>query len=133
MEKNYSFKAGFGEAEILALRQGVSRQLQEAGLESRKTYALVNLLDEFCCNIMEHSSAHWAEVRVEPGQEAVKVVVRDDGGAFDPVKAIQGLGRDQPGQVTDRRLGLYMIGQLSKDLHYRRDGEVNHFEFSLKR
>lgn len=131
--KTYKFKAGFGEAELLKLRESVARQMHDAGVQGDSSYAFINVLDEFCCNMMEHALANWIEIKVEPRQDSIAAVLRDDGTAFDPTAAINHVDPEQPANVTERRLGLYMIGLLAKDLRYKREGDVNHLEFSLKR
>jgi anti-sigma regulatory factor (Ser/Thr protein kinase) len=131
--KTYRFKAGFGEAEVLHMRESLAMQMQEAGVLRDSGYALVNVLDEFCCNMMEHSDASWIEIMVDPRPTGITAMLRDDGQPFDPTLAIGSMDPEQPAHVTDRRLGLYMIGLLAKDLKYSRLGNVNQLEFSLKR
>ena len=132
LSKTYRFKMGFGEAEVLALRAQVSEQMRQAGVGSDHAYALINVLDEFCCNMMEHSGASWVEIVVSPRDSGVSAHLRDDGEAFDPTAAIKNVSPDQPQNVIDRRLGLYMISLLAKDLTYHREGDVNHLEFSMR-
>jgi anti-sigma regulatory factor (Ser/Thr protein kinase) len=131
--KTYHFKAGFGEAEVLRMRESVAHQMHDAGIGGDSSYALINVLDEFCCNMMEYSAASWVEIVVEPGQDSINAILRDNGSAFDPAEAIRNVSPDHPAHVTDRRLGLYMVGLLAKNISYHRDGDVNHLEFSLKR
>ena len=130
--KTYRFEAGFGQDQVLQLREDVARQMHLAGVSGERSYALINVLDEFCCNMMEHSAAHWVEIEVDPDAPGGHAKLRDDGVAFDPVKAIREVDPDSPSKATDRRLGLYMIGMLTSDLRYRREGGVNHLEFSLR-
>ena len=129
----YRFEAGFGEAEILGLRESVAKQMHEAGVSGNSSYALINVLDEFCCNLMEYASASWVEIRVDPGASSISATLSDDGKPFDPSEAIKRLDPRQPANVTDRRLGLFMIGHVAQGLNYRREGNVNHLEFSVKR
>jgi anti-sigma regulatory factor (Ser/Thr protein kinase) len=132
-QATYRFEAGFGEAEILGMRESVARQMHEAGVSGNSSYALINVLDEFCCNLMEYAQASWVEIKVDPGASSISASLSDDGTPFDPTEAIKRQDPGQPSTVTDRRLGLFMIGQIAKDLKYRREGSVNHLEFSLKR
>src|SRR5437879_4906672 len=111
--KIYKFKAGFGEAEVMALRDGVAVQMREAGIGSGSAYALTNILDEFCCNMMEHAQASWVEIEVEPRPHEIVAALRDDGVAFDPTAAISQIDPEQLANVAERRLGLYMIGVMA--------------------
>ncbi len=132
--KTYYFKAGFGEAEVLAMREAVTAQVVESGVTEDTGYAFVNVLDEFCCNIMEHGRAEWLEMTVEPGEQRIYAVLRDNGVEFDPVQAIKELESDQPARVTERHLGLYMAGMLARDLRYEREKDgVNRLVFSMPR
>jgi anti-sigma regulatory factor (Ser/Thr protein kinase) len=130
--KTYRFEAGFGREEVLQLREDVAKQMHQAGVSGERSYALINVLDEFCCNMMEHSAAHWVEIAVEASKDDIHARLRDDGVAFDPVSAIREVDPSSPAKATERRLGLYMIGMLAKDLSYKREAGVNHLEFSLR-
>ena len=107
--KTYRFDAGFGPAEVSKMREDVARQLHEAAVPGDASYALINVLDEFCCNMMEHAHANWVEIQVQPRAQALHAVLKDDGAEFDPVEAIRNVDPQQPAPVTERRLGLYMI------------------------
>jgi len=131
--QTYRFQAGFGEAEVVRMREGVARQMHEAGVPGSSSYALINVLDEFCCNLMEHASANWVEIEVEPGAETIHAILKDDGKPFDPTEAIKNIDPELPSTATDRKLGLYMIGLMASKLEYRRDAGINQLEFSMKR
>lgn len=131
--KTYQFKAGFGEPEILKMREGVARQMHEAGISGPSSYTLINVLDEFCCNIMEYGASHWLEISVEPGPKDIHAILKDDGVAFDPTENIRQMDPEQPAKTSERRLGLYMVALLASDVQYQREGGINHLEFRVRR
>jgi anti-sigma regulatory factor (Ser/Thr protein kinase) len=131
--KTFRFNAGFGQDDVLAMRRDLAKQLHEEGVSGDAAYALINVLDEFCCNMMEHAQVTWAEVKVMPDAESLRASIQDDGVEFDPVKAVREVDPESPASVSDRKLGLYLIGLLAKDLVYQRQGNINFLEFSMKR
>ena len=128
------FGAEFGQAQVERLRERVAGTLEMGGITGPSAYVLVTVVDELVCNVLEHGHASWVELEMHPGEKAVKLVVRDDGEEFDPVKAIR---EKSPASAleneSERSLGLYMVSQLADSCDYRRlDGKVNELSFNME-
>jgi anti-sigma regulatory factor (Ser/Thr protein kinase) len=128
------FPAVFDAATVDQIRQSVNLSLAQAGIFDPFAYSLVTVADEICCNVLEHGGAAWVEVDVQPGPELVRIVVKDDGREFDPMAGAEAAKNLDDRTAVVRKLGLYMVGQLSHYCHYRRvDGLQNELTFEIKR
>ena len=133
MGQLYELRFPVKEQDIVGLRDRVSRQLHDAGVGGDTAYALVNVVDEICCNMMEYSEASWMKLEVDASDSKIHTLLQDNGVEFDPITAIQNTDPNQPATVTERRLGLYMVGIMARDLLYRREDGINCFSFTMKR
>lgn len=128
------FESAFGPEAVDQLRDWLAHELRVAGVSSDLAYSVLTLADEVCCNVLEHSDAHWLELGLEAGgaNGAIGLQVRDDGSPFDPTRALPPAEGAvvQPGQ--DRKLGLYMMSRLGEHLKYRREGGVNELRLTLR-
>jgi anti-sigma regulatory factor (Ser/Thr protein kinase) len=103
--------------------------LEGQGFPADTSYRVVTVVDELFCNTMEYSGAHYTAIQAETQGQDIALSFRDDGIAFDPFEAGQ---RDYAlylSSDTDRRLGLYLINRLARELHYQRLGPENVVDF----
>ena len=129
------FSASFGPEEVTRLREKVAACLDLAGVGGTEAFELVTLCDELTCNVLEHSGAAWVELEIRPEGNEVIIMVRDNGHAFDPVKALTTGLENATDHEGDRHLGLFMVKKMAKSTTYKRRGEINDFElrFELKK
>ena len=134
MSGPYRVKASFDTQTMDGLLARASAGLAEAGISGSYTYDYLTVVDELCCNVLEHSQASYVEIDIQAMPEIVRIIVRDDGQAFDPT-AREGILPDGLLKVpTLRRLGLYMVGQLSERCHYcRLDDGRNELTVEIKK
>jgi anti-sigma regulatory factor (Ser/Thr protein kinase) len=116
------------------MRLLVNRLFSGAGGGNKIAYSLLTVLDELCCNMMEHSHASWIEIELRPDNEKVQVILRDDGVPFDPTEQARTTDYEAYLQTeTNRQLGLYMVQELTELFHYQRlDDKVNEVTFVMK-
>lgn len=130
----HRLRGPLGEPEIQDLRHRFGQWLEALGAPRDDVYAAVGVLDEFACNLMEHSGAGWIELKAYNLDGRIHVALRDNGKSFDPTALIKKDYSDYLKSDTDRKLGLFMVGRLTDDLRYEReepDG-VNCLTYMLK-
>jgi hypothetical protein len=93
---------------------------------------VATVVDELFCNTMEYSGAGWTEVGAEISGTDVALSLRDDGVAFDPFEAGQKDYSLYLASDTDRRLGLYLVTRLARQVDYRREDGVNEVRFVVE-
>ena len=121
-----------------ALVDRVHGYVQGSGLQVPMSAALrpivALVVEEVCTNIMEHSSATWLELSLAMLHGRVWVQVTDDGEPFNTQDAILTREGMSLQDVHERRLGLYMVKQLSSVVRYGRDPlGFNRVEFEIDR
>ena len=112
------FQAEFKAALVDRVREGVAKDLENVGTPESLRYSLVTAVDELCCNVLEHAGANWVELETALEADWLKIIMRDDGVAFDPTQA-QDPAFDLQ-KVSERHLGIYMVGRLTDRFHYQR-------------
>jgi anti-sigma regulatory factor (Ser/Thr protein kinase) len=118
-----SFPRGVGAQDVQQIRHAVQEEASARGLGPQHGFMLLFVVDELCCNVMEHSRAAWAELKVEANPTGFRLVLTDDGVPFDLAGQVRSAsGQDLKGE-DDRRLGLNLIGRLVDDLKYDRTPE----------
>jgi anti-sigma regulatory factor (Ser/Thr protein kinase) len=118
-----SFPGGLGAQDVQQIRHAVQEEASARGLGPQHGFMLLFVVDELCCNVMEHSRAAWAELKVEANPTGFRLVLTDDGVPFDLAGQVRSAsGKDLKGE-DDRRLGLNLIGRLVDDLKYDRTPE----------
>ena len=123
------FEAPLEKAQVERLRREMMRWLQEVGFPEDTAYRVTTVVDELFCNAMEYSGAHWVQIGAAQRGEDVAVFLRDDGVPFDPWVAG---GKDYSLYLdsdTDRRLGLYLVTRLAREVTYQRKEGVNAVRF----
>lgn len=118
-----NFPQGLGANDVKVIRQQVQSEATSKGLGPQQGFMLLFVVDEVVCNVMEHSRAAWAELKVEANSAGFRLQMTDDGVPFDLAGQVKStVGQDLKGQ-DDRRLGLNLIGRLVDDLRYDRTPE----------
>lgn len=112
------FQADFKAALVDRLREGVTKDLGVLGAEPALVFSLVTVMDELCCNVLEHSQASWVELESAAEEGGISLVLRDDGISFDPSRGLVDVLDIE--QVKDRHLGLYMVGKMTDGFKYAR-------------
>ena len=106
-------------AAIRALRAANQEIAEVVGMRQEDAWTLIFVADELASNVVDHAGATWLEYRLEPGGRSPRMVIRDNGEAFDPTDPLQ----VEP--TSDRGLGLTMLMAMIRLMRYRRDGDVN--------
>lgn len=106
------------------LSRFAAEAMAESGLDEATNHAAIAVAEELFANVLEHSHAEWMEVELVAQDGAARVILRDNGKAFDPTAAIRKMAHgfvleDQ----GERNLGLYIVHQLTREIGYLRDAE----------
>ena len=113
--------AGFTGEHMDKVNEAVLEHLARAGIEGPSAYVMQTVVDELLCNVLEHGSALWIEMELRPEGRKVRLVMRDNGPAFDPMPAICSSLPQQEGEApAPRNMGLFMVGQLAREWVYHR-------------
>lgn len=93
-----------------------------AGFDERETYHIELACDEACTNVIEHGyqGENVGEISVEwqRGDHDFRIVIEDEGAAFDPLSAITTLpSADKP---SIGGLGMHFMRTLMDDVSYER-------------
>jgi nitrate/nitrite-specific signal transduction histidine kinase len=123
------FLSVFGQAEVDRLREKMGSSFELIGVRAAQVHQLVSVADELICNILEHSKASWVEVGMAMNGLDVRMVLRDDGEAFDTAESIQDSSLER--SFDDRHLGHYMVRQMASRVLYGREGGVNRLELEI--
>ena len=84
------------------------------------------LMDEVVSNIVRCSGASGFTVRLDEGQDGLRMTFVDDGAPFDPTK--DSAAPDITAAAADRGiggLGIFMVKKMSKSVTYERQGGKN--------
>lgn len=109
-----------------------SERLAEFGrshaLAPRVMFALDHALNEHLQNVVDHSKARIASLRLQVRDGAVHVTVVDDGENFDPLDAAAPDLEGDPDGRPIGGLGVHMMRKLTDRLVYRRTPAGNELE-----
>lgn len=123
-----AFPHGIGADDVQSIRTKVQEEGRRLGLPPQSGFILLFVVDELCCNVMEHSKAAWTEIEIFADQKGFRFVLKDDGIPFNiqaEVKAVAGKALQD--QMDDRHVGLSLIGRLVDRLEYQRTPEGLNF------
>lgn len=123
------FDAPLDQRQVFKLRADLMVWLEGQGFPADTSYRVVTVVDELFCNTMEYAGAHYAKVQADTRGPDIALRFLDDGVAFDPFEAGKKDYSLYLASETDRRLGLYLINRLARDLKYQRLGPENVVEF----
>ena len=99
------FGTDFRPENVDRLCEKVGECLDRGGIIGITAFLLLNLRDEFACNILEHSKATWVELEMHPVEKQVRLILRDDGQPFDPGATMRD-GSELEAVTAGRSLGL---------------------------
>jgi anti-sigma regulatory factor (Ser/Thr protein kinase) len=126
------FDAPLTQRQVELLRQQLTAWLQGHAFPADTAYKVTTVVDELFCNTMEYSGADWCQVGAEIQGTDVAITLRDNGVAFDPFEAGKKDYSLYLASDTDRRLGLYLVSRLARQVDYRRDDGINEVRFLVE-
>jgi len=126
------FEAPLRKVQVEQLRRELLAWLEANAFPADTSYRVATVVDELFCNTMEYSGAAWTEVGAETSGTDVALSLRDDGVAFDPFEAGQKDYSLYLASDTDRRLGLYLVARLARQVDYRRGDGINEVRFVVE-
>jgi serine/threonine-protein kinase RsbW len=111
----------------------------DAGLDKKRIYRLRLAVDEIATNSVVHGYDEAGlkgelNIRVEIDEQALKIILEDEGNPFDPRQAPPPDHKDLP--VEERPiggLGIYLTLQGVDEFLYERDGKWNRNIFMMNR
>jgi len=111
---------------IPALLDGLEAFAGRAGLSPRAAQSLALVVEELAANVAMHA-AGARHLRVEAHREgdSIRLLVEDDGPAFDPLLAA---APDLDAPVGEREvggLGVHFVRKLTREAGYERRGGLN--------
>lgn len=116
-------------SELARLAAGVAHFCAANSLDDEAEFQLNLVLEELFVNTLRHGGcegvANAAHVRLRCEADGVEVEFRDRGRPFDPTTAP---GANIQAPLEERRgggLGIHLVREIMRDLHYERDGEWN--------
>jgi anti-sigma regulatory factor (Ser/Thr protein kinase) len=118
--------------QVVELRRELLAWLAAHAFPADTAYRVATVVDELFCNTMEYSGADWTEVGAEISGTDVSLSLRDNGVAFDPFEAGQKDYSVYLASDTDRRLGLYLVTRLARQVDYRREDGINEVRFVVE-
>jgi len=95
-----------------------------AGMQARVLKKTEMAIEELVVNIVNYSEAEWMEIELK-AEKALYVMLRDNGGMFDPTKQAE---VDTEAVTAERQiggLGISLVRQIADDLTYRRMNGIN--------
>jgi anti-sigma regulatory factor (Ser/Thr protein kinase) len=108
--------------------------LAESGVDARAAHHVALVLDELLTNLASHGAGKApASVRLTVADDRVDAEVVDSGAPFDPRRAPN---VDVSVPVADRPiggLGLLLVHRVTEGLDYKRAGDCNYTNFSVRR
>lgn len=118
-----TFPKGVGEADVKSIRSAVQSEAAQKGLGPQQGFVLLFVIDELCCNVMEHGRAAWMELKLEANPAGFRLTMTDDGVPFDAATQIKSAAKSDLKGFDDRRIGLNLVGRLVDELSYQRTPE----------
>lgn len=97
-------------------------------LTPRVMFALDHALNEHLQNVVDHSMAKKASLRLQVVGREVHVIIVDDGRDFDPLGAAEPDLVGDPDSRPIGGLGVHMMRKLTDQLVYRRTPAGNELE-----
>lgn len=115
-----TFPQGLAEKDVREIRLAVQGEAAQRGLAPQQGFVLLFVVDELCCNVMEHGRAAWAELKVEASAAGFRLTLLDDGIPFNTASQSQIAAREDLKESGERRVGLNLVGRLVDELKYQR-------------
>lgn len=116
-----NFPAQF--SSLASIADAVQRAARSAGLSERSAYAVQLAVDEACSNIIEHGyegrTDGEIEFRSETLKDGLRIVLRDQGLAFDPTQAPEPDFSVPLEKLQVRGAGVVMMQRAVDELRFR--------------
>ena len=116
-----TFPAQF--SSLASIADAVSQAARTAGLSERAAYAVQLAVDEACSNIIEHGYKGQTdgeiEFRSEKLEDGLRIVLRDQGLAFDPTRAPEPDFSVSLEELQLRGAGLVMMQRAVDELRFQ--------------
>jgi anti-sigma regulatory factor (Ser/Thr protein kinase) len=129
----FCFPDGLGLREVKSVRESVRVECDRLGMEAKDSFVLFFIVDELCCNVMEHSKAAWMELKVDVHKDRFHVIIRDNGVPFDTGFKLEMAKGGEVRTDGDRRLGLALVSRLVDMITYERLQEgINQLDLEKK-
>lgn len=121
---------------LRVIRDFVAKASRDLDVEDSIIPDLQLAVDEICSNVIQHGyqgQGGQVEVRIEPIQDGIQVMVRDWGRAFDP-EAVAMPKVDAPLELRSLGgLGLFLVRSVMDGVHFEFDGERGNTVTMVKR
>jgi len=118
-----TFQKALTERDVRDIRASVQKEASQRGLGPQQGFVLLFVVDELCCNVMEHGKARWVDLKVEASAAGFRMTLHDDGVPFNTAThTVDAMNEDLKLQ-NDRRVGLTLVGRLVDELKYQRTDE----------
>ena len=111
--------------EVAAL---VDQAVAAWGLDAKRAHALHLCAEEIFANIAMHGGGGQAAVELTGDATAQRLVVTDDGPAFDPTSVPQPPPATDPMDIAIGGRGLLLVRGFSDGMDYRREAGCNRLE-----
>ncbi|GAK55463.1 putative anti-sigma regulatory factor, serine/threonine protein kinase [Candidatus Vecturithrix granuli] len=121
------------------IRKYVKEAAEKAGLQKKSTYRLCLAVDEIAANSVIHGYEEAGlqgalKVHAELDDASLKIILEDEGHAFDPRHAPPPDHKDLP--IEERPiggLGVYLTLKGVDEFQYERKGKWNRHIFNMRR
>jgi len=117
---------------VSELLDALEAYAEVAGISPGVAARLGLVAEEVAANVAMHAKgATFFELRVTPGQQALDLVIQDDGPEYDPLSRA---APDTEAVLEERDvggLGVHLVKKLTRDATYRREAGMNRLLCSL--
>lgn len=116
--------------EFARVASQVTSYLEKSGVPEEAGFAVHLVIEELVRNVQRHGYGEsrgggLVELRVEASSDSVRVLVEDDGPAFDPTVTPD---PDVDAPLDERQeggLGIFLVRQMAEEVLYERSGDRN--------
>jgi serine/threonine-protein kinase RsbW len=132
VKSSFELKAKSSLEDLSRIGDFILESTRGSGLDQREKFHLMMAVDEACTNIIKYGGSDEIEIRCHVEDELVEVQIRDDGIAFNPLKAPT---PDISAPLEEREvggLGIYFIRTMTNDLKYERREGKNVLSMTLR-
>ena len=119
------------------LEESVEQFGTQQGWPAHLLFQLQLALEELACNVINHGfgeEGHQFEISISSSPDSVAVEVVDGARPYNPLA--QTPQPDLDADLEDRRvggLGVYLVREMSDEIHYRREDGKNRLTFVKRR
>jgi len=110
---------------LAEISEFIAENTKLAGFDEKKTYAVQLAVDEACSNIIEHAYGEDLTGDIEcictPGEDGIKIVLRDNGRAFEPDQVPMLEVGIPLSKLGDRGAGVFLMHKLMDEVVFEFD------------